>query len=139
MVGTGMEEADRGQLLAVITQLCDQDTLLKSLFEGLQREQIRHRAKTETLSTTGAAVLLRAVALASSIAAIYPIQDILACHPAWRPQNPADERINVPGTVTPTNWTYRMPVDLRTLAKDKGFATFIASILDREGTPGENL
>ncbi len=35
------------------------------------------------------------------------LQEYLALFPELVSQNPEDERINVPGTVLPTNWTYR--------------------------------
>ena len=36
----------------------------------------------------------------------------------WLP-DAKDERINIPGTVTAFNWTYRMPCAIEELAKNK--------------------
>ncbi|HEY0713789.1 MAG TPA: 4-alpha-glucanotransferase, partial [Polyangia bacterium] len=52
--------------------------------------------------------LLEAVAGASSELVILPYQDFFG----------ARDRVNVPGTVTPDNWTTRMPVTVETLEQD---------------------
>lgn len=38
---------------------------------------------------------------------INPLQEYLALFPYFVGPNPEDERINIPGTILPTNWTYR--------------------------------
>jgi 4-alpha-glucanotransferase len=53
--------------------------------------------------------LLGVVYAAPSMLAITPFQDLFG----------ARERINLPGTVSATNWTYRMPMDLGALAEDR--------------------
>jgi 4-alpha-glucanotransferase len=52
--------------------------------------------------------LLQVCAAARSALVIFPFQDLFG----------ARDRINVPGTVAPTNWTTRMPVELSLLEKD---------------------
>lgn len=42
-----------------------------------------------------------------SIFHINLLQEYLACFPELVANNPQEERINIPGTVLPTNWTYR--------------------------------
>ena len=39
-----------------------------------------------------------------------------------------DERINIPGTVTKFNWTYRLPATVETLTADKELIKKIAEI-----------
>ncbi len=119
------EEADRLQIWAMCRALAERDKLLKSLIERCGE------TVPERLGPGEAAVLLRALALSGSIVAAYPVQDILACHPDWRSADPRDERINVPGTTLPTNWMYRMPIDLSALVKDEDFAGFISEIIAR--------
>jgi 4-alpha-glucanotransferase len=92
----------------------------------------------KALDTAAAAAIVRAMALSSSIAVVYPVQDILACHPEWREPDPRDERINVPGTTLATNWTYRMPVDLHALAEDKDFSAFISNLVVRTMPEGDH-
>ena len=119
------EEADRLQIWAMCRALAERDKLLKSLIERCGE------TVPERLGPGEAAVLVRALALSGSIVAAYPVQDILACHPNWRSADPRDERINVPGTTLPTNWMYRMPIDLSALVKDEDFAGFISEIMAR--------
>ena len=55
-------------------------------------------------------------------------------------QNPDEERINVPGSVNDFNWTYRLPVSVEELAKDKALIEKIkeiAGIHDAEVSLGE--
>ena len=121
------EEADRSQIWAICQALAEHDELLKSLLQRCGD------TAPEQLGSKEAAVLVRALALSGSIVAAYPIQDILACHTEWRLPNAQDERINVPGTTLPTNWMYRMPIDLQALAKDEDFAGFISKVMARGG------
>ncbi len=51
--------------------------------------------------------ILRDAHHTSSLFHINLLQEYLALFPELSWSNPADERINVPGTVLPTNWTYR--------------------------------
>jgi len=120
------EEADRSALWSLFGTMAERDPLLASLLASCPMEA------PASLGPQGAAVFVRAAALASSITAVFPVQDILACHETFRAADPRQERINVPGTQSETNWTYRMPVDLPALAGDKAFAGFISRILDRE-------
>ena len=43
----------------------------------------------------------------------------------------SDERINIPGTVTKFNWTYRLPASLEDLTKDKDLIEKIKKISKR--------
>ncbi len=155
------EEADRHQLWAMFTKMAEHDALLRSLLEGCGRgrggdDQPPHTGAPhgavepstaenssipaeapKALDSAAAATIVRAMALSSSIAVVYPVQDLLACHPEWREPDPRDERINVPGTTLATNWTYRMPVDLHTLAEDKDFSVFISNLVVRTMPDGE--
>jgi 4-alpha-glucanotransferase len=141
----------------MFTKMAEHDALLCSLLESCRRgkgdvEQARQPVvepqnvaeqppsaaeAPKILDPAAAAVLIRAMALSSSIATVYPVQDLLACHPEWRESDPRNERINVPGTTLPTNWTYRMSVDLRVLAKDKDFSAFISKLVVRNASDGK--
>jgi 4-alpha-glucanotransferase len=46
---------------------------------------------------------------AGSALVMFQLQDFFALEESMRPAGAAEERINVPGTVTDTNWSYRMP------------------------------
>lgn len=49
---------------------------------------------------------------------VNPIQEYLNISKKYFPSDLNHARINTPGTVSPTNWTYRMPVSLDDLGKD---------------------
>ncbi len=44
-----------------------------------------------------------------SVLAMFQLQDFLGLVPEFRAADPVEERINVPGTVADTNWSYRTP------------------------------
>lgn len=80
-----------------------------------------------TLDPEAALVLLKAVAAVNSAVAVYPLQDLLALAAAgdgqgYRPADPADERINVPGTTNEWNWGWRLPAGLEAIAADGDLA-----------------
>ena len=49
---------------------------------------------------------------------IPPLQDFLYMEKSFWLPKASDERINIPGTVTAFNWTYRMPCTVEELSKD---------------------
>ncbi len=57
------------------------------------------------------------------------LQEYLALFPELVWLNPEDERINVPGTTLPTNWTYRFRPFLEEIAEHKGLADALQQIL----------
>ena len=63
--------------------------------------------------------LLHSCAKANSMWFIVPIQDFLYTEKRYWLENAADERINIPGSVTKFNWTYRLPVDISELMSDE--------------------
>ena len=76
-----------------------------------------------------AAGLLSVLVKVPSVFAIFPMQDWLGLIidelPAVKAQ---DERINVPGTVSESNWTYRLPLPIETLGKNKELIKQLRSI-----------
>ena len=67
-----------------------------------------------------AVVLLSALIKVPSMLAIFPVQDWLGVIIDELPKSKAcEERINVPGTVSKSNWTYRLPLPIETLGKNK--------------------
>ncbi len=118
------EEADRAQLWCMFRAMADRDVALRDALGGLDE------APAEL--TVGAAVaLVRAVALSSSVVAVYPLQDLLACTLTWREADPRAERINIPGTTLDSNWKYKMPVDIPALAKDARFCATVSTTTAR--------
>ncbi|MCL2806263.1 MAG: 4-alpha-glucanotransferase [Treponema sp.] len=66
-----------------------------------------------------AKIILSKTASARSRFRVFQIQDILHLSNNWYSENPADERINVPGTTNDFNWTYRLPARIDKIAKDR--------------------
>lgn len=72
---------------------------------------------------------LKALASANSLWCIHPVQDFLSLEEKYWLSNPDDERINIPGTVSDFNWTYRLPETVETLEKDTALIEKIKSIV----------
>jgi 4-alpha-glucanotransferase len=65
-----------------------------------------------------AKIVLYKTAAAASRFRVFPIQDLLHLSPRWYAEDPALERINVPGTANDFNWTYRLPASIAEIAGD---------------------
>ncbi|GMO50111.1 MAG: hypothetical protein Pg6C_13430 [Treponemataceae bacterium] len=82
-----------------------------------------------TYSPAVAKWFLEQAAASASRYCIHPIQDFLAVSEDYRASGKeAVERINVPGTVSDFNWTYRLPVPVETLLADKAFIKEVEAI-----------
>ena len=62
---------------------------------------------------------------------INPLQDYLFMDKKYWLEDEAQERINIPGTVTKFNWTYRLPVAVEDLQKNQKFIDTINKITKR--------
>ena len=62
---------------------------------------------------------------------ISPLQDFLFMEEKYWLENADDERINIPGTVTAFNWTYRIPVSIEDLMKNKKLIEKINNVSKR--------
>ncbi|MDR1904748.1 MAG: 4-alpha-glucanotransferase [Treponema sp.] len=68
-----------------------------------------------------AKIILQKTATAASRFKVFPIQDMLHLsnmRKEWWAEDPASERINVPGTDNEFNWTYRLPDAIKEIEKD---------------------
>lgn len=75
--------------------------------------------------------LLQEIAKTNSIWCIYPIQDFLALNRDYYADNPNAERVNIPGTVTAFNWTYRIPVTLEKIIQNTALLSEISDLVER--------
>jgi 4-alpha-glucanotransferase len=66
-----------------------------------------------------AKLVLFKTASAASRFRVFQIQDLLHLSSKWYAEDPASERINVPGTSNEFNWTYRLPASIEEIGKDK--------------------
>ncbi|MCX7774810.1 MAG: 4-alpha-glucanotransferase [Spirochaetaceae bacterium] len=119
------KEADRNQLWQLCVDVAEKDAPLAALMAEAGEEP------PARLTPEAARLLVRLLATSSSMVAMYPIQDILACEGRYHLQTPEEERINVPGTVSDANWTWHMPVSLLALKEDKPLAGLVSSIVKR--------
>jgi 4-alpha-glucanotransferase len=65
-----------------------------------------------------AKLILSKTASAVSRFRVFQIQDLLHLSNKWYAEDPAAERINVPGTYTEFNWTYRLPASIEEIGRD---------------------
>jgi 4-alpha-glucanotransferase len=68
-----------------------------------------------------ARTVLHKIAGAASRFRVFQIQDLLHLSSRWYAPDPATERINVPGTYSEFNWTWRLPAKIAVLAADAEF------------------
>lgn len=73
----------------------------------------------KTFSAEIAHSIMQASLSSASFWNISPLQDYLYMEEKYWLSDAADERINIPGTVSAFNWTYRLPASLETLLSDK--------------------
>jgi 4-alpha-glucanotransferase len=75
-----------------------------------------------------ARIILSKAATARSRFRVFQIQDLLHLSNKWYAENPASERINVPGTLNDFNWTYRLPATIEEIGKDKELIKAVAEL-----------
>ena len=75
-----------------------------------------------------AKIILSKASSARSRFRVFQIQDLLHLSNNWYSENPADERVNVPGTANDFNWTYRLPASIEEIAKDKELLSSVAEL-----------
>jgi 4-alpha-glucanotransferase len=67
---------------------------------------------------------------ANSLLCVFQIQDLLALSSDLRTVEPEAERINVPGTISLSNWSYRLPVNLEDLPAHEPFCTLLRALIN---------
>lgn len=80
----------------------------------------------EQYSSVQAKNILSLIGQSKSYWCIHPLQDLLAVDTIHIVENATEERINIPGTVTDFNWTYRIPCTIEELTRNKDL---IASLI----------
>lgn len=70
-----------------------------------------------TFDPATARAVFRGLTRCASRILVFQLQDFLALTPELTHAEPDEERINIPGTSTPFNWTWRMPVTIEVLQK----------------------
>ncbi len=74
--------------------------------------------------------ILQACSASKSLWCIHPLQDFLYLDKKYWLADSKNERINIPGEVSEFNWTYRIPVSVEKLVKDKPLVDEIKNIAE---------
>lgn len=82
----------------------------------------------EQYSAETARMVVSRLMSAGSALCLFQIQDLFAVEPRYRVADATQERVNVPGTVQPSNWSYRLPMNLEKLVADEAFALSIKTL-----------
>jgi 4-alpha-glucanotransferase len=67
----------------------------------------------------------------SSILCVFQIQELFSLITELRASNPEDDRINVPGTISDLNWTYRIYSSLEFLENYEKFSSYLKTIINK--------
>ena len=113
--------------LSVCTTSVHDSSTMREWFNNSQLMEIKNEETESEISETISIVnsqfsivnLLSACKASKSTWFIPPLQDLLYINKKYWKENVEDERINVPGSVNPFNWTYRIPARLEELLADK--------------------
>ncbi|MEO5357472.1 MAG: 4-alpha-glucanotransferase [Nitrospirae bacterium YQR-1] len=89
-----------------------------------------HHGCPNHLSTEVAAAIIRRNMRSNSMLAIFPLQDLLALHDDLRMPLPEDERVNVPGTVGASNWSFRMKDPVERLLDYDNYTNYLRSFAE---------
>lgn len=74
--------------------------------------------------------IIRHIFSTNSLFCIPPLQDLLAMSARWVPENPEEERINIPGTIGPKNWSYKMPCTIEELSQCMSLSSTILRLVE---------
>ena len=81
-----------------------------------------------------AKIILHKIAASASRYRVFQIQDLLHLSGKWYSPDPADERINVPGTSNEFNWTWRLPAPPEEIEKDAELVNAIKELSEIKPT-----
>jgi len=123
--------------ISVSTTSCHDSSTLAGLW---QETDFDRKLYWESIGGTGpvpvkvtpdvAKIVLSNLFHGNSLLAVPPLQDYLSLSPRYTDRNPHADRINVPGTVGPHNWTWRMPDTAESLSSDKSLVKAIRDLVE---------
>lgn len=130
---------DYRPLSVTTTSVHDSSTIRQWIMDEPSAAVVEHVETTKPVETTSevkftentAYTILKNCSKSASMWYINPLQDYLYMNKKYWLKNAEDERINVPGTVTKFNWTYRIPVSLEDLSSDNELIEKIKDISKR--------
>lgn len=103
------------------------EAFCKTFFPGYD-EQRPQEIKPGKYNPATAEKVLTLLSETSSKLFVPPIQDWLALSEEFYSEKASSERINIPGSVSKFNWTYRLPVTAEDLKKNKTLCNAIQKI-----------
>ncbi len=107
------------------------DESTKTAFAKAFFENTESKIADRTAYSPDLALLVNSAFLqAGSRLCVFQIQELFSLTDTYRSTDPGSERINVPGTVTPENWSYRIPVPLEELAEDEYFILTVSAMIE---------
>ena len=86
-------------------------------------------------SSSAAKIILSKIAGAASRFRVFQIQDLLHLSHKWYSPDPARERINVPGTLSEFNWTWRLPATPEEIGKDEDLVKAVKELSEIKAAP----
>jgi len=81
------------------------------------------------LSAEHVKIMVENMFTANSLLAILPLQDLMALSQKFIPENPEEDRVNIPGTIGTQNWSWRMPCLLEDLLAEGELNDEIAKLI----------
>jgi 4-alpha-glucanotransferase len=75
-----------------------------------------------------AKAVLHKIASAASRFRVFQVQDLLHLSSKWYAEDPAAERVNVPGSYNEFNWTYRLPASIAEIGKDSDLVNAVEEL-----------
>ncbi len=99
--------------------------------EAKQLASVKHWSYQPELTLEQRLSLLHDSHRTSSIFHINPLQEYLALYSELVAEDPTQERINIPGTLSPSNWTYRFRPSIETLLKHATLQTTLRQLLQK--------
>lgn len=130
------EAADYPRLSVSTTSCHDSSTLLGLWNDpGFDRNQFWQHLHVQgeaprTLTPDHIRTIIRHLFSTNSLFSIPPVQDLLALSGRWVPDDPSQERVNIPGTIGAQNWSYRMPCSLEELNGYTALSSIISQLAE---------
>lgn len=90
---------------------------------------LRQGACPEDYSPAVAEAVIAGILTVNSAIVVFQIQDLFALDSRYRVEDSKTERMNIPGTVQDSNWSYRMPMTISDLKNNKEFAGKIRGLV----------
>lgn len=110
----------------------EKNSQVKNETEKFSNEKnFNKKFETKKFSSVIAKAIFEKAASAKSLWFINPLQDYLYLNDEYYLENARDERINIPGTVSDFNWTYRIPIPIEKLQKDVTLIKTISEIVKK--------